>query len=207
MPDCCHNTQSEIDKLHLGQRNVLVAVLGINAVFFLLEFSAGLAASSTALLADSLDMLGDTLVYAFSLYVVFQDDLWKARAAAVKGWIMFGFGLFVLAQAGYKLAFPELPGYQVIEVVALLALLANASCLLLLWRHRSDDVNMRSVWLCSRNDIIANISVLIAGGCVWVLASQAPDIIVGVGIAVLYLKSAVQVLKDSAAAKAEYGTT
>jgi Co/Zn/Cd efflux system component len=201
MSDCCANTRCEIDKLRLRQRNVLVAVLAINAVFFLVECTAGLIASSTALVADSLDMLGDALVYGFSLYVVTRNDLWKARAASVKGWIMLGFGLSVLTQALYKVAFPEVPSFQIIEVIGLLALAANSVCLGLLWRHRADDVNMRSVWLCSRNDIIANVSVLFAGLCVWALSSQWPDVVVGIGIAALFLKSAVTVLRDAASVK------
>lgn len=183
------------------QRNVLVAVLVINAVFFLIELIAGLIASSTALLADSLDMLGDALVYGFSLYVVSRDDLWKSRSATLKGWIMLAFGLFVLGQAVYKLVFPQVPRFVVIESVALAALAANAVCLALLWRHRSDDVNMRSVWLCSRNDIIANVSVLLAGVGVWAFASQWPDILVGLGIACLFVKSAASVLRDAAATR------
>lgn len=204
LSDCCSQTACEIDKLRARQKNVLLAVLGINAAFFVIEITAGILASSTALMADSLDMLGDALVYGFSLFVVSRNDLWKARSASVKGWIMLGFGLFVLVQAGYKLAFPEVPRYQVIEVVALAALAANAVCLTLLWRHRTDDVNMRSVWLCSRNDIIANVSVLFAGICVWIFASQWPDILVGLGIAALFLRTASSVLKDAAATRAAH---
>ncbi len=201
MSDCCANTQCEIDKLRARQRNVLVAVLAINAIAFCVEATAGLLASSTALLADSLDMLGDALVYGFSLYVITRNDLWKARSASVKGWIMLGFGVFALVQAGYKIAHPMVPQYQIIGAIGLLALAANSVCLALLWRHRTDDINMRSVWLCSRNDIIANVSVLCAGVGVWVFASQWPDVVVGVGIAVLFLRTAVTVLRDAASIK------
>ena len=201
MSDCCADTQCEIDKLRVRQRNVLVAVLGINGVLFVIESVAGLLASSTALVADSLDMLGDALVYGFSLYVIARSDLWKARAATAKGWVMMAFGVFVLAQAVYKLMFPEVPSAQIIGAIGLLALAANSLCLGLLWRHRTDDINMTSVWLCSRNDIIANVSVLFAGLCVWAFSSQLPDVFVGVGIAVLFVKTAVKVLRDAATAK------
>jgi Co/Zn/Cd efflux system component len=201
MTDCCANTQCEIDKLRARQRGVLVTVLAINVVAFFVEAAAGVLASSTALLADSLDMLGDSLVYGFSLYVVARDDLWKARSASIKGWIMMGFGVFVLAQVAYKLAFPVVPEFQLIGVVGALALAANAVCLALLWRHRTDDINMRSVWLCSRNDIIANVSVLCAGVGVWAFASQWPDVGVGVGIAALFVRSALSVLRDAASTK------
>ena len=201
MTDCCANTQCEIDKLRARQRGVLVTVLAINVVAFFVEATAGVLASSTALLADSLDMLGDSLVYGISLYVVARDDLWKAHSASIKGWIMMGFGVFVLAQVGYKLAFPVVPEFQLIGVVGALALAANAVCLALLWRHRADDINMHSVWLCSRNDIIANVSVLCAGVGVWAFASQWPDVVVGVGIAALFVRSALSVLRDAASIK------
>ncbi len=204
MGDCCGDTQCEIEKLRLRQRNVLVTVLAINALLFVVESAAGLLASSTALIADSLDMLGDAFVYGFSLYVVSRDALWKARAASAKGWMMMGFGVLVLAQAGYKLAFPTVPSVHVIEAIGLLALAANASCLGLLWRHRGDDINMRSVWLCSRNDIIANTTVLLAGVCVWTSGSQLPDVVVGIGIATLFLRSALHVIRDAASARATY---
>lgn len=180
------------------QSRTLKTVLVINAVMFLVEFAAGLLAASTALMADSLDMLGDTLVYAFSLYVVSRNDAWKAGSAYLKGGIMAFFGVFVLAQAVYKLLNPVTPEFEMIGLVGLLALAANGCCLALLWRHRTEDVNMRSVWLCSRNDIIANTSVLFAALGVWLVDSQWPDLVVGLGIAILFLRSSVRVFRDAA---------
>lgn len=197
MTDCCTNAGCGIEKLRLRQSRTLKTVLGINGGMFLVEFAAGLMAGSTALLADSLDMLGDALVYVFSLYVVARNDVWKAVSAMLKGGIMALFGVFVLAQAGYKLLNPATPQFETIGVIGLLALAANAVCLSLLWRHREEDVNMRSVWLCSRIDIIANTSVLLAAFGVWVAGSQWPDVVVGVGIAVLFVRSSVRVLRDA----------
>ena len=168
-----------------------------NAALFLTEGAAGLLASSTALLADALDMLGDALICGFSLYVVSRDALWKARAAMLKGWIMFLFGLGVLGRAIYKMLVPELPHYPTMGLVGALALSGNAVCLWLLWRHRAEDINMHSVWLCSRNDIIANVAVLGAGAAVWVLHSRWPDIRIGLAIAVLFLSSSVHVLRKA----------
>jgi len=201
--DCCSDKECEIDALRSRQFGVLVAVLAINATLFAIESTAGLLASSNALVADSLDMLGDALVYGFSLYVVDRDDFWKARSALLKGSIMAAFGALALVQAGYKMLYPEVPNVPVIGVVGLLALAANATCFGLLWRHRSDDVNMRSVWLCSRNDIVANVSVLAAAAGVAAFASQWPDIVVGVGIAALFLKSALSVLRDAARTRSD----
>lgn len=186
------------DQMRESQGKTLKIVLAINLAMFGIEATAGWLAGSTALLADSLDMLGDALVYGFSLYVLARDDGWKAISAFIKGGIMAGFGLFVLAQAIYKLLHPEVPTYETMGAIGLLALAANSVCLYLLWKHRADDVNMRSVWLCSRNDIIANSAVLIAGIGVWLTASQWPDLVVGLGIAALFLRSAVHVFGDAA---------
>lgn len=204
MKDCCTNSACEIEKLKARQSRTLKAVLGINVGMFSIELVAGLIAASTALLADSLDMLGDALVYGFSLYVVSRNNAWKAASAMIKGWIMALFGVFVLAQAIYKVLYPVTPQFETIGLVGLLALAANAVCLGLLWRHRAEDVNMRSVWLCSRNDIIANISVLFAALGVWLINSQWPDLLVGLGIAVLFLRSAYHVLKDAIATYAAH---
>src|SRR5512138_1519176 len=135
MSDCCSYTECEIEKLRERQRGVLVAVLAINCALFVIESAAGLWASSNALVADSLDMLGDALVYGFSLYVLARDDLWKARSARIKGWIMVGFGVFAIGQVIYKLVVPEVPSFQTIGAIGMLALAANATCLGLLWRH------------------------------------------------------------------------
>jgi Co/Zn/Cd efflux system component len=198
LSDCCKASACEIEKLRDRQRSTLLLVLWINAALFVLEGTAGVLASSTALLADALDMLGDALVYGFSLYVVSRDALWKARAAALKGWVMLLFGVAVLGQAVYKMIVPELPHYPTMGVIGTLALAGNAWCLWLLWRHRFEDINMRSVWLCSRNDIVANVSVLGAGAAVWVLQSRWPDIIVGLAIAALFLSSSFYVLRGAA---------
>lgn len=197
MADCCTSGTCEIDKLRQDQRTTLRIVLGINLVMFLVEIVAGFLAGSTALLADSLDMLGDALAYSVSLYVVARNDAWKAVSALVKGGIMGAFGLFVLGHAGYKLLHPQVPQFETLGVMGLLALAANSTCLFLLWRHRTADVNMRSVWLCSRNDIIADTSVLIAAVCVWLIDSQWPDLVVGFGIAALFLHSSVRVIRDA----------
>ena len=199
MSDCCSDTACEIDKLRATQSRTLKIVLGINAAMFLVEFSAGILAASTSLLADSLDMLGDTLVYVFSLYVVSRNDAWKSASAFLKSGIMAAFGIFVLGQAAWKLLHPVTPHFEMIGLIGFLALAANGCCLTLLSRHRKEDVNMRSVWVCSRNDIIANISVLAAALGVWLADSQWPDLIVGIGIAMLFLRSAVHVFQDASA--------
>lgn len=204
MSSCCNDTGCEIDKLREKQSNTLKIVLAINAFMFVVEFAAGFVASSAALMADSLDMLGDAFVYGFSLYVVSKSDGWKAGAAYVKSAIMLAFGLFVLIQVGAKLVSAEVPQFEVMGSVGVIALIANSVCLFLLTRHREEDVNMRSVWLCSRNDIIANISVLIAGVAVLLTTSHWPDVIVGFGIACLFIRSSFFVFKDAQSTMANY---
>ena len=197
MGDCCIDKACEIEALRKRQSSMLKWVLGINAVMFVVELTAGLLSGSLSLLADSLDMLGDTLVYGFSIYVVARNVRMKAVAALLKGGIMAGFGLFVFGQAIYKVLFPHVPVFETMGVVGLLALATNSVCLLLLWRHRADDINMSSVWLCSRNDIIANVSVLLAAAGVWFTGAGWPDIIVGLAIAGLFLRSSFVVLRGA----------
>ncbi len=197
MADCCSGKSCEIEALRERQSSTLKIVLAINAVMFVVELTAGLLGHSISLVADSLDMLGDALVYAFSLYVVARSIRMKARAALFKGIIMAAFGVFVLGQAVYRIAYPQLPVFETIGAIGLLALCANGICFFLLWRHRADDINMSSVWLCSRNDIIANTSVLFAAVGVWLTHSGWPDIVVGLALAALFLRSAWHVLSGA----------
>ena len=197
MANCCNDKACELDALRGRQSSTLKTVLAINAVMFVVELTAGLLGDSISLVADSLDMLGDAMVYGFSLYVVARSSTMKARAALLKGGIMAAFGLFVLGQAVYRIAFPQLPVYEAIGAIGLLALAANGTCFFLLWRHRADDINMSSVWLCSRNDIIANIAVLFAAAGVWFTHSGWPDILIGLALASLFLHSALHVLREA----------
>lgn len=169
-------------------------VLAINAIMFVVELGAGLLAGSVALQADSLDMLGDTLVYSFSLVVVGRAALWQSRAALLKGSIMLLFGLGVLGQVGLKIIAGVPPSPDIVSVTGALALAANGACVALLFRHRADDINMRSTWVCSRNDIIANVSVILSAAAVAIFASIWPDVLVSLGIVALFLHSAAHVL-------------
>lgn len=190
MADCCNDKACEIEALRVRQGAVLKTVLAINAFMFLFESAAGLIAGSTALLADSLDMLGDALVYGFSLYAIGKGARWHAASALLKGAVMAAFGFFVLGEALYRALYQAVPEALTMGWAGALALSANTVCLALLWRHRSDDINMHSVWLCSRNDIIANISVLVAAAGVWTAGSGWPDLVIGAVIAVIFLRSA-----------------
>jgi Co/Zn/Cd efflux system component len=197
MDDCCIDKSCAVERLSERQAATLRLVLLVNAGMFVVELVSGLLAGSVALLADSLDMLGDALVYGFSLYVVARGPVWKARAAVAKAAVMGLFGAFVFGQLVYKLLYPQLPTFETMGAVGALALAANGACFAVLWRHRAEDINMRSVWLCSRNDLIANVSVLLAAWVVWMTLSPWPDIAVGALICVLFLRSAFLVARDA----------
>jgi len=171
--------------------------MAINFVMFGAEFSAGVFANSTALMADSLDMLGDGIVYAFSLYVLHRSVKWRASAALLKGMIIVLFGAAVSVEPISKLNATGLPISQTMGLFGLLALAANASCSALLYTHRDDDNNMKSTWICSRNDIISNVGVLVAAFLVWTFQSKWPDVIVGFIIAILFLRSAWPILTEA----------
>lgn len=191
MKECCE-IRSDVPE---RQRRVLRVVLWINAAMFLGEFGAGLFAHSTALLSDSVDMLGDAMVYGFSLYALGRGPVWQARAALLKGTVMAVFGLGVLVEVMLKLVRDVLPSAEVIGVVGLVALAANLLCLLLLSRHRGDDINMRSAWLCSRNDVIANVGVLVAAVGVGLTGAAWPDVAMGLVLAAMFGSSAIGVIR------------
>ncbi len=193
MTDCCE-VRADIPE---RQRRVLQIVLWINLAMFGAELAAGLLAHSTALVADSVDMLGDAIVYGFSLYVVGRGAVWQGRGALLKGAIMAAFGVGVLVEVSLKIARGLVPSAELMSAIGVVALAANASVLAFLWRHRSDDINMRSAWLCSRNDVVANAAILLAAGGVVLTGSAWPDIVVGLGIAALFGASAVEVIRKA----------
>ena len=195
--NCCQNKGCELTKLKKQQANVLWIVLFINLVMFFVEFGAGIRAGSISLTGDSLDMLGDTLVYASSLYVINKGSKAQAGSAFLKGIIMFLFAIAVFARAVYQFSSGVPPEATVMSAIGLIALFANLVCLVLLARHRKDNLNMSSVWLCSRNDIIANISVLVAAGLVFLTGSILPDLAVGLLLTFVFAKSAGIVLSQS----------
>jgi Co/Zn/Cd efflux system component len=199
LTDCCAAKQCDLDRLALRQRRVLWFVLVVNAVMFFVEIGAGLIASSVALLGDSLDMLGDALAYASSLAVVGGTVFAKARSAQFKGWLMAALGCLAFGRAVWQVMEGAQPEHITMGVIGAVALAANVACLVALTRHRQDDVNMRSVWLCSRNDIIANTAVLGAAVAVAFTGSYWPDLVVGLLIMGLFLRSSLTVLGEARA--------
>jgi Co/Zn/Cd efflux system component len=175
----------------------LLKVLWINAAMFLVIAGAALYGKSTALLSDSLDNLGDALTYGLSLYVVSQSGQAKARVALFKGGLIFLGASIVIGQVAWKLIYPVLPSYEVMSAFSLAGLAANGLCLWLLWRHRAEDINMSSVFECSRNDIASNLSVFLAAGGVWFFQSGWPDIVVASLLTLLLLRSSARVIRGA----------
>ncbi|MEP3856610.1 MAG: cation transporter [Porticoccus sp.] len=194
--NCCD--ADTVDQLAIsGRRKTLYVVLGINVLMFAAELGAGIWADSKALIADSADNLGDSLVYAMSLFVVARSVRWRAGTALVKGLIQLAFGLGIMISIVVSLlGSPQPLGVAMVSVAAI-ALISNVVCLGLLMKHRNEDINMRSVWLCSRNDVIGNLGVIISGGLVMLLDSFWPDIIVASLVAVVFLHTAYEVLRDA----------
>ncbi len=194
---CCSAKANELELLarRADQRRVLQFVLAVNAAMFVIELVAGLVAGSAALMADSVDMAGDAFVYGLSLYALSRSDRWKGGAALAKGLVILGFGVGIAIDIAIKLSNGVPPSSTLMLVFGALALGANLVCLRMLWRFRAHDINMASTFECSRNDVISNLGVLAAAGLVAATASPWPDIIVGGAIALLFLRSAVQVIR------------
>lgn len=196
MPGCC-DTDCSIDVLREKQRGTLRTVLIINGLMFVVILIAAFYSHSSSLLADSLDNLGDALTYALSLYVVTKSVEAKAKVALFKGGLITLGALVVLGQVIYKLFEPTTPIFEVMGIFSLLSLVANSICLYLLWRHRHEDVNMSSVWECSRNDIAVNLSVFLTAGAVWLTGSGWPDIIIASCLVILLLRSGYRVIRSA----------
>ncbi|TWA97248.1 cation efflux family protein [Bradyrhizobium stylosanthis] len=196
---CCSPPPLNFDP-HRGNkayRRVLWAVLAINAVMFLVEIGAGLAAGSASLQADALDFLGDAANYAISLLVVGMALRYRAAAALAKGLTMGAFGLWVVGTVIWHAAHGTLPSAFTMGAVGMAALAANAASFGLLWAHRKGDANMRSAWICTRNDVLGNIAVLLAALGVFGTGTGWPDVIVAAIMAGLALQGASVVVQQS----------
>jgi Co/Zn/Cd efflux system component len=178
-------------------RRALWIALAVNIVMFGVEFIAGLSADSVSLLADAVDFLGDAANYGLSLFVLSMLPVWRSRAALAKGLTMGSYGIFVLIQAGWNATSGIVPEAGIMGAVGLLALVANVSVAALLYAFRAGDANMRSVWLCSRNDAIGNAAVMLAALGVYGTATGWPDLVVAIGMGLLGLTAAQAVIRQA----------
>lgn len=202
MSGCCAQ-EKRFDGTAPAFRRVLWAVIAINATMFVVEMVAGALAGSQALQADALDFLGDTATYGLSLAVIGRSLLLRARAALFKGLTLAAMGLWVVGATAWQVLVLGVPLAPVMGAVGLAALAANLTSVMLLMRYKDGDANVRSVWLCTRNDAIGNIAVLGAAGAVWFFVSPWPDLIVAFVMAGLFLSSALQIVRQALAEQAE----
>jgi Co/Zn/Cd efflux system component len=191
---CCAPSQSSVDPRF---RRTLWIALVVNGVMFGVEIVGGVSANSVSLLADAVDFFGDAANYGLSLFVLSMAPIWRSRAALVKGLTMGAYGVFVIGKTAWNLIAAVTPEPMTMGAIGGLALIANVSVAVLLYAFRSGDANMRSVWLCSRNDAIVNVAVIAAALGVFGTGAAWPDLVVAVGIAALALWSATSVVKQS----------
>ncbi|MCK1317536.1 cation transporter [Bradyrhizobium sp. 23] len=200
MPGCCNDELCSPGRpaaSNSGWRRVLWIALAVNAVMFLAEIGSGIAAGSASLQADALDFLGDTANYAISLWVAGMVLVWRARAALLKSITLLALALWVIGITAFQAWSGTLPKAEVMGVVGVLALVSNAAVALMLFRYRAGDANMRSVWICSRNDVIGNLAVLSAAAGVFGTGTGWPDIIVAAIMAALGISGGVQIIRHA----------
>ena len=198
------NCDCELEIKDKSQRGILIALLCINATMFVFEISIGWWAESTALIADALGMLADALVYAVGLYAVGKTLQVKVNAAMISGILQLLLGLLVLLDISRRLIVGSEPVSELMMIMGFIALLANVICLRLIAKHRKGEVHMRASWIFSKNDVIANFGVIVAGALVWYLDSRWPDIVIGTLVAIIILMGAKNIIQDAKQEKDNY---
>ncbi len=195
---CC-GQEVKFDGLSTAYKRALWAVIAINGTMFFVELVAGIFTGSQALKADALDFLGDTATYCITMFVIGMPLVWRARAALLKGLSLGAMGLWVLGSTLYHVLVLGVPQVAVMGAIGFLALAANLSSVLFLLKYRGGDANVRSVWLCSRNDAIGNVAVILAASGVWASGTAWPDLIVAGIMASLFLWSSAQIVRQALA--------
>ncbi|MEE9454439.1 MAG: cation transporter [Paracoccaceae bacterium] len=200
MAECgCSGPQKTFDGMSPAYKRILWIVIVINAVMFLVEMAAGQLAGSQALQADALDFLGDATTYGISLAAIGASIAVRTNAALFKAFTLFAMGLWVMGATIWRVVYIGVPEAHIMGVIGFLALAANLASVLLLVKYKDGDANVRSVWLCSRNDAIGNVAVMIAALGVWGTATGWPDLIVAGIMAMLFLTSATQIMRQALA--------
>jgi len=194
MRDCdCHEAGNEIE-----ERSVLWTLLAINGGMFFAEVVLGILADSTSLVADSLDMLADATVYGIALYAVGRAAGVKTKAAKLSGWFQIALAVGVFGDIIRRFIFGSDPDFWFMLGVGVAALIANTICLFILSRHRRGEVHMRASWIFSKNDVIANVGIIVGGALVFFTQTRWPDLIIGIIITVVVLRGGIFILKDAA---------
>ena len=193
MPDC--DCSIEVESRQQGR--VLITLLAINAAMFVVEVVTGILAESTGLIADSLDMLADAVVYGIGLYAVGRAASARIRAAFISGYFQMALALVVALDVSRRAIFGSEPEPAYMVLIGLVALVANVVCLTLIARHRDGGVHMRASWIFSKNDVIANVGVVLSGGLVYVTGVRWPDLAVGIAIAFIVFRGALAIIADA----------
>lgn len=196
MAGCCGH-EARFDGLSAAYKRRLWMVIAINAAMFAVEMIAGQTAQSQALKADALDFLGDALTYGLSLAVIGASLRVRATAALLKGFSLMAMGLWVLGSTLYRVFYLGMPEAGIMGSIGFLALAANVTSVLLLMAYKEGDANVRSVWLCSRNDAIGNVAVMLAALAVWGTGTGWPDLIVAGLMAALFVNSSQQIIRQA----------
>lgn len=202
MAKCCENN-AKFDGISDDYKRRLWIVIALNATMFIIEITAGQLAKSQALQADALDFLGDSVTYAISLAVIGASIKARTNAALFKGVSLFMMGLWVLGSTLYRVFYAEIPEAEIMGGIGFLALMTNLASVLILVSYKDGDANVRSVWLCSRNDAIGNVAVMIAALSVWSTASRWPDLVVAAIMSGLFISSAIQIVRQALKERSE----
>ena len=187
----------EVEIKDASQKRVLYWLLGINATMFFVEMTVGILADSTALIADSMDMLADAVVYGIGIYAVGKSILHKAKAAQISGYFQLLLGVIILIDITRRLFLGSEPISSLMIGMGFIALIANVACLVIIRNHKNDEVHMRASWIFSANDVIANMGVIIAGVLVVWFDSRVPDLVIGCIVSIVVLRGAWMILKDA----------
>ncbi|MBO9452138.1 cation transporter [Tropicibacter sp. R16_0] len=196
MAGCCNN-DAKFDGLSSDYKRRLWLVIAINAIMFAVEMGAGHMARSQALQADALDFLGDALTYGLSLAVIGASVRVRTNAALIKAVSLLVMGFWVMGSTLYRVFYVGVPEAQIMGVIGFMALVANLASVALLVRYKDGDANVRSVWLCSRNDAIGNVAVMLAAAGVWGTTTGWPDLLVAGIMGALFLSSALQIFRQA----------
>ena len=187
----------EVEVKNQEESRILIVLLSINAFMFFTEITLGIFSESTALIADSLDMLADATVYGIGLYAVGRPALVKIKAAHISGIFQVILGASVSIDVLRRLVWGSEPESFLMISVGIAALIANIVCLLLISKHKEGEVHMRASWIFSKNDVIANLGIIIGGGLVYLLDSRHPDLIIGMAISIIVIRGGIQIIKDA----------
>lgn len=193
MSDC----GCEIEIQNKEQSRILIILLVINALMFCVEIILGVVSESTALIADSLDMLADATVYSIGLYAVGRPLSAKTKAAHISGVFQIILGIFVSIDILHRFIAGSEPEPLFMTAVGVVALIANVICLQLISKHKEGEVHMRASWIFSKNDVIANLGIIIGGILVYIFNSRFPDLLIGLAISIIVIRGGIQILKES----------